>query len=84
MAGPRPVGVLALGRGPERPGFTQADVAVVEELGRRMAVGLANADTSARDHTIAETLQRSVLPDSLPEIAGPGPRRALPAGHGRP
>ena len=69
-AGPRPAGVLALGRGLEQPGFTQADVAVVEELGRRMAVGLEHADAAARDHTIAETLQRSVLPDGLPEIAG--------------
>ncbi len=69
-AGPRPVGVLALGRGPEQPGFTETDVAVAEELGRRMAAGLAHADTAARDHTTAETLQRSVLPDGLPEIAG--------------
>ncbi len=69
-AGQHPLGVLALGRGPERPCFTETDIAVVEELGRRMAVGLANADTSARDHTIAETLQRSVLPDLLPKIAG--------------
>ena len=43
---------------------------MVEELGRRMAVGLANADTFARDHTVAETLQHSVLPDSLPDIPG--------------
>jgi serine phosphatase RsbU (regulator of sigma subunit) len=35
-----------------------------------MAVGLANADISARDHTVAETLQRSVLPDNLPQIPG--------------
>jgi len=69
-AGPHPLGVLALGRGPERPCFTQTDIAVVEELGRHMAVGLANADASARDHTIAETLQRAVLPDLLPKIAG--------------
>ena len=69
-AGQHPLGVLALGRGPERPCFTETDIAVVEELGRRMAVGLANADTSARDHTIAETLQRAVLPDLLPKIAG--------------
>jgi PAS domain S-box-containing protein len=69
-AGPGPVGVLALGRGPERPSFTDTDVAVVEELGRRMAIGLANADTAARDHTVAETLQRSVLPDALPRVAG--------------
>ncbi len=69
-AGQRPLGVLALGRGPERPCFSETDIEVVEELGRRMAVGLANADTFARDHTIAETLQRAVLPDLLPKIAG--------------
>lgn len=70
MAGQRAMGVLTLGRSASRPAFTGADVAVVEELGRRMAVGLANADTFARDHTVAETLQHSVLPDTLPEIPG--------------
>lgn len=70
MAGQRAMGVLTLGRSGSRPSFTDADVAVVEELGRRMAVGLANADTFARDHTVAETLQHSVLPDTLPEIPG--------------
>lgn len=70
MAGQRAMGVLSIGRGASRPSFTEADVAVVEELGRRMAVGLANADTFARDHTVAETLQHSVLPDTLPDISG--------------
>ena len=70
MTGQRAMGVLTLGRSASRPLFTEADIAVVEELGRRMAVGLANADTFARDHTVAETLQHSVLPDTLPDIAG--------------
>jgi PAS domain S-box-containing protein len=70
MAGPQALGVLALGRGPDRPPFTQADIDVIEGLGRQMAVGLANADKFARDHSVAETLQRAVLPDRLPEIAG--------------
>jgi PAS domain S-box-containing protein len=70
MAGQRAMGVLTIGRSASRLAFTEADVAVVEELGRRMAVGLANADTFARDHTVAETLQHSVLPDSLPDIPG--------------
>ncbi len=69
-AGQRRLGVLALGRGPARPTFTGTDIAVAEELGRRIAVGLANADTSARDHTVAEALQRAVLPDALPDIPG--------------
>jgi serine phosphatase RsbU (regulator of sigma subunit) len=43
---------------------------VIEELARRLAAGLANVDTSAREHAIAETLQRSLLPTGLPEIPG--------------
>jgi PAS domain S-box-containing protein len=70
LSGPRALGVLALGRGPDRPAFTPADIDVIEGLGRQVAVGLANADKFARDHTVAETLQRAVLPDRLPEIAG--------------
>ncbi len=70
MAGPQALGVLVLGRGPDRPSFTPADIDVIEGLGRQVAVGLANADRFARDHTVAETLQRAVLPDRLPEIDG--------------
>lgn len=70
MAGSGALGVLAVGRGADHPSFTDTDIAVVEELARQTAVGLANAATSARDHTVAETLQRSVLPDTLPDIPG--------------
>jgi serine/threonine-protein kinase RsbW len=70
MADRRPLGVLAVGRSARRPGFAETDIAVIEELSRRVGVGLANADTFARDHSVAETLQRSVLPDALPSIAG--------------
>jgi PAS domain S-box-containing protein len=65
----RPAGVLTLARDAERPGFTSTDVAVVEEFARRLAHGLATADTFAREHAIAETLQRSVLPGTLPSIS---------------
>ncbi len=64
------LGVLTLYRRAGRPQFTQTDVSVVEELARRLAVGLANTDTFAREHDIAETLQRSLLPDALPEMPG--------------
>jgi len=71
LPGPHgPFGVIVLGRGARRPRFTETDVPVVEELGRRLAVGLANADTFAREHAIAETLQRSLLPDALPQVPG--------------
>ena len=70
IAGDRPLGVLALCRSADRSGYGETDIAVVETLAGRMAAGLANAETSARDHTVAETLQRAVLPATLPEIAG--------------
>jgi PAS domain S-box-containing protein len=70
MGGQRPQGVLVVGRSADRPALAPADVAVVEELARQTAVGLANAAAFVRDHSIAETLQRSVLPDALPVING--------------
>jgi PAS domain S-box-containing protein len=70
LAGQGPLGVIALYRGAGRPPFTETDVSVIEELGRRLAVGLANTDTFTREHAIAETLQRSLLPDALPQIPG--------------
>jgi PAS domain S-box-containing protein len=65
----RPIGVLSLGRDAERGDFADTDIAVVEEFARRVSHGLATADTFAREHAIAETLQRSVLPGTLPSIS---------------
>ena len=64
------LGVLSLARGAGRARFTEADVLVVEELGRRLAAGLVNTDEFAREHVIAETLQRSLLPEGMPQFAG--------------
>ena len=68
LADQRTLGVMVMGRGHDRPRFASSDIEVVEEIARRLAVGLANTDTFAREHAIAETLQRSVLPDALPQI----------------
>ncbi|HEX3955203.1 MAG TPA: SpoIIE family protein phosphatase [Trebonia sp.] len=70
LVGQRVAGIAVLGRDDGRPRFTQADVPVIEQLGRRMAVGWANIETFAREHTVAETLQRALLPDAPPQIAG--------------
>jgi PAS domain S-box-containing protein len=70
LAGQRTLGVMLFGRGNERPPFASTDTEVVEEIARRLAQGLANATTFAREHVIAETLQRSILPDTLPRIPG--------------
>ena len=61
---------MVLGRDDGRPRFTDTDVAVIEELDRRLAAGWANVEAFAREHTVAETLQHALLPDAPPEIAG--------------
>ncbi len=70
MAGHRPLGILSLARDADRPHFAETDVQVAEEFSRLLADAMANAETSAREHTIAETLQRAVLPGTLPAVPG--------------
>jgi PAS domain S-box-containing protein len=70
IAGDQTVGVLTLARDADRPAFADTDVKVAEEFARLLADAMANAETSAREHTIAETLQRAVLPDTLPAVPG--------------
>ncbi len=70
LIGQRPVGVLVLGRGDGRPRFAESDMPVITELSRRLATGLANVETFAREHTVAETLQHALLPDVPPEVPG--------------
>lgn len=63
-------GVLAMGRRQGRTPFGDSDLEVAEELGRRLSVGLGNVDVFTREHGVAEMLQRSVLPDALPDVPG--------------
>lgn len=63
-------GVLTVVRGEERAPFTDADATLVTELARQLALGLGNAELSTREHTVAETLQRAVLPAALPAVDG--------------
>ncbi|MFI6375645.1 SpoIIE family protein phosphatase [Streptomyces sp. NPDC050546] len=63
--------------------FGQEDLAFAEELAARAAVAVDNARRYTREHTLAESLQRSLLPGSLPhhsavEVA----HRYLPAQEG--
>ena len=63
------VGAMVLGRGPDRPRHTEADLAMGVDLGRRAGLSLDNARLYQAEHQIAETLQRSLLP-GLPGIPG--------------
>jgi serine phosphatase RsbU (regulator of sigma subunit) len=46
------------------------DQALAEQLGRRTAVAVENARLHSRLQTVAETLERSLLPGELPEVPG--------------
>ncbi|MFF8790701.1 SpoIIE family protein phosphatase [Streptomyces sp. NPDC015125] len=48
-------------------GFEEGDLAFAEELTARAAVAIDNARRYTREHTTAVTLQRSLLPQTLPE-----------------
>jgi serine phosphatase RsbU (regulator of sigma subunit)/anti-sigma regulatory factor (Ser/Thr protein kinase) len=72
LRGPADVtGVLVLGtvlRSGRRLG--EADLAIAEELARRVAVALENARLYAAQRDVAETLQHSLLPEELPMLPG--------------
>jgi serine phosphatase RsbU (regulator of sigma subunit)/DNA-binding response OmpR family regulator len=50
--------------------FTESDEVVLLQLAQLAAVAIENAERYAQEHDIAETLQRSLLPDALPEVPG--------------
>jgi serine phosphatase RsbU (regulator of sigma subunit) len=65
------LGTLTLGVLQESPSrLTEADLPFAEELARRAALAIENARLYARQRTVAETLQHSLLPERLPELPG--------------
>jgi serine phosphatase RsbU (regulator of sigma subunit) len=50
--------------------FNQDDLESLVEVARRGALALDNARLYSREHRIAETLQRALLPARLPELPG--------------
>ena len=50
--------------------FGASDVALLHELAARAAVAIENAQLYAREHRVAMTLQRAMLPAVLPDVAG--------------
>lgn len=66
----RVLGVLSLLRMEDAPDYDHDDLMLGEELGRRAAMAIDNARLFESTREIAQTLQRSLLPRSLPEIQG--------------
>jgi PAS domain S-box-containing protein len=65
-----PIGVLSLVNAESGRVFTEADLALCEELGRRAGIAVENARLYTERTLIAHTLQRALLPPALPEIPG--------------
>jgi GAF domain-containing protein len=82
-AGGQRLGALVMGRDGSRAPFGDSDIAMAGELSRGLAAALAHADAFTRDRAVAEILQRSLLPETLPAVPGLGLAvRYLPAADG--
>ena len=66
----RTLGAIALASFSKDRKFTPSDVATIRELARRAAISVDNSRLFAQRSHIAERLQRSLLPPSLPDIPG--------------
>ncbi len=63
------VGVLHVGSFRQRT-FTEDDIGFLRLVADRAAIAIERAQLYEREHRIAETLQRSLLPQRLPQIPG--------------
>jgi PAS domain S-box-containing protein len=62
-------GVLVAGAAPPRE-FGDEDLTLLRLAAERVGLAIAHARVYEREHRIAETLQRSLLPDRLPDLPG--------------
>lgn len=62
-------GVLVARATPPRE-FTEEDLTLMRLAAQRVGLAVAHARVYEREHRIAETLQRSLLPDRLPQLPG--------------
>ncbi|MBO2447293.1 SpoIIE family protein phosphatase [Actinomadura barringtoniae] len=64
------LGTFKLLRKPDRPAFDELELALVEELARRAALCIDNARLYRREVQMVQELQRTMLPDDPPKVAG--------------
>ena len=69
-AGNRVLGAMTLVTAESARRFTEEDLVFTEQLAARAAVAVENARLATSRRQIAETLQRSLLPDVVPSIEG--------------
>lgn len=71
LARGRPLGTLSLATVPGgRPPYTADDLALVQDLGRRLVLAIEHARLYGAERRVATTLQKSLLPPELPDIPG--------------
>jgi serine phosphatase RsbU (regulator of sigma subunit)/anti-sigma regulatory factor (Ser/Thr protein kinase) len=76
------LGVLYVGTRARRP-FSEDDAALLQLVGDRVALAVDRARLFEQERHIAETLQRSLLPEQVPQLPGMDVAvRYLPAGAG--
>ncbi|NGN66965.1 SpoIIE family protein phosphatase [Streptomyces sp. A7024] len=66
----RVTGVAVLVRGPEQPPYEHDDLLVAAQLATHTALGVDKAVVYGREAYIADELQRTMLPESLPQPNG--------------
>ncbi|MFF5445254.1 SpoIIE family protein phosphatase [Streptomyces sp. NPDC012888] len=66
----RVIGAAVFLRSPERPAFEANDLLVAAQLATHTALGIDKAVLYGREAYIADELQRTMLPDSLPQPTG--------------
>ena len=66
----RTIGALTLVAAESGRRFDQVDLDLAEDLARRAALAIDNSMLFRREHEAAVILQRSLLPESLPEVEG--------------
>ena len=65
----RMLGAMAMVKADQRSPFSTEDVDLARDLSRRAAMAMDNVRLYQQEHSVAETLQRSLLPE-LPTIPG--------------
>jgi PAS domain S-box-containing protein len=63
------IGVLEVSASPPRR-FTADDLGMLRLAAERVALAISHARIYEREHQLAETLQRSLLPEKLPDLPG--------------
>ncbi|HYZ54947.1 MAG TPA: SpoIIE family protein phosphatase, partial [Streptosporangiaceae bacterium] len=64
------MGIAIFARAEHPEPYDEADVRLVSDLASRAAIHIDNARLYTREHSTAVTLQRSLLPQAIPQVAG--------------